>query len=227
MGKHIDTCTLATTALAQHYALSKDDLGSDARFAGRGMTFDVASGEIGGIGHYCTVRMKAPLGLMRMETVIIAPTQVDAPLFNMDWVKAFGMETQIAEFYDDQLNPWPQACQGEFERISQTYDDLPDAPETDERWYSSILYPFSCHKKGKGLSDRFSALAQDYIASYVAQLSAAAPCDSAEKREKVRAFAQRLYDEGGPAVDFVTKNFGADAARRLVLRHMYGVDDVE
>ena len=43
------------------------------------------------------------------------------------------------------------------------------------------------------------------------------------KQAKNRAFAERLFAEGGPAVDQVTKLFGTETARRLILRYMYGV----
>ena len=45
-----------------------------------------------------------------------------------------------------------------------------------------------------------------------------------ENAEKVKAFAERLFTEGGPAVDQVTKLFGEETAKRLILRWMYGVD---
>ena len=46
---------------------------------------------------------------------------------------------------------------------------------------------------------------------------------TAIERAKVQAFAERLFAEGGPAVDQVTKLFGEQTAKRLILQHMYGV----
>jgi hypothetical protein len=160
---------------------------------------------------------------MRMETVVIAPTGVDLPLFNLDWVKAFGAETQIAELYDTQLLPWPDECQEAFEFARARHADLPDAPAGDPHWYDDILYPCSFHKKGRGQAERMSRAAQDYLTIYAELLAAAPNCDSTEKEAKVRAFAERLFAEGGPAVNQVTKLFGEQTARRLILQHMYGV----
>jgi hypothetical protein len=171
------------------------------------------------------MKMKAFFGLMRMETAIIAPARIDMPLFNLDWVGAFGYETQIAELYDTQLQPWPDECQNVFECLLQRDADLPNASSDEERWYDSILYPCSYHKKGKGLTERFSNAAHDYLVAYVDQLPSAPACDEHEKAAKVQAFAERLFDEGGPAVDQVTKLFGQTTARRLVVQHMYGVDE--
>ena len=223
MNERIKLGEFAKSALASCYVMKSESLGEDAHLSKRGLSFDIEAGEIEGIGHYCILNMRAVLGLMHMETVVIAPTHVDAPLINVDWVRALGKETQIVELYDNQIAPWPEPFQAEFNRILSSNEDLPDAPEGDARWYSSILYPCSCHKSGKGLSDRFSSLAQDYLVSYIAHLSVAEPCDVAEKKERVRQFAQRLFDEGGPAVDTVANLFGTQTAHRVILEHMYGV----
>ena len=210
-------------ALGNNYALTQEDLGADARLSKKGMTFETESWEIQGIGHLCVMRMNAFFGLMRMETAVIAPTNVDMPLFNLDWVKAFGNETQIAELYDTQLQLLPSESHKAFESICEQYADVPDAPQAEARWYDNILYPCSFHKKGKGVTEALSSAAQDYLAAYIELLANAPACDSQEKTAKVRAFAERLFAEGGPAVDQVTKFFGNQTAKRLILQHMYGV----
>jgi len=214
-------------ALERNHTLIQENLGTDARLSKKGMTFETESWEIQGIGHLCIMRMNAFLGLMRMETAVIAPTGVDVPLFNLDWVKAFGNESQIAELYDTQLQPWPDECLEAFEFAGGRYADLPDAPAGEARWYDDILYPCSFHKKGRGLTERLSRAAQDYLEVYAELLASAPACNAPAKAAKVRDFAERLFAEGGPAVDQVTKLFGEQTAKRLILRHMYGVREFE
>ena len=209
--------------LGRTYALKQEDLGADARMSAKGMTFETESWEIPEAGHLCIMRMNAFLGLMRMETAVIAPTSVDVPLFNLDWVNAFGNETQIAELYDTQIQPWPDECHEAFEFARAQYADLPDAPAGEAHWYDDILYPCSFHKKGRGLTERMSRAAQDYLTIYAELLAAAPACDSTEKAAKVQSFAEKLFEAGGPAVDQVTKLFGEQTAKRLILQHMYGV----
>ena len=43
------------------------------------------------------------------------------------------------------------------------------------------------------------------------------------KEAKVRAFAERLFKEGGSAVDQVKMLFGEKIAGELIVEHMYGV----
>ena len=209
--------------LAQRCTLKREELGADARLAKKGMVFDTEAYEIPELGHFCILRMNAFLGLMKMETAVLAADAKDVPLLNLDWVRAFGKETQIVELYDTQLEPWPETAFAEFDAIRRRDGDLPDPPAQGAHWYDAILYPCSYHKAGKGLTERLEAAARDYTEVFLRQLEAAPACDAGAKREKTRAFAERLFAEGGPAVDQVTKLFGAETAKRLILQYMYGV----
>lgn len=229
MSKHIDLGQYATAALGQYFELIPGNIGADAHLSKRGMTFDTKSCEIKGVGHLCVMRMNAFMGLMKMETIVIAPTKVDMPLFNVDWVSAFGTETLIAELYDTQLEPWPGEAQKKFEEIQEEYLDVEDN-ESGEHWYDSVLYPVSIHKKGKGLTDRFNDAAKDYIDLFAAELAelsepaAAGKCPADLKRARVGDFARTLVENDGPAVNMMAKLFGEETMRRIVLKHMYGVE---
>ena len=229
MSKHIDLGQYATAALGQYFELIPGNIGADAHLSKRGMTFDTKSCEIKGVGHLCVMRMNAFMGLMKMETIVIAPTKVDMPLFNVDWVSAFGTETLIAELYDTQLEPWPGEAQKKFEEIQEEYLDVEDN-ESGEHWYDSVLYPVSIHKKGKGLTDRFNDAAKDYIDLFAAELAelsepaAAGMCPADLKRARVGDFARTLVENDGPAVNMMAKLFGEETMRRIVLKHMYGVE---
>ena len=219
MSKHKDLGQYTVESLGRYFDLVPKDLGEDSRRSKRGMTFETKSWEIRGV----VMRMNAFFGLMRMETAIIAPTGVDFPLINLDWVKAFGTETQIAELYDTQLEPWTEESKGKFLAIKTGFDNLPDAP-SGEHWYDSVLYPCSIHKKGKGLTDSFNKLAKEYTDLFVAELAAAEKCPADLKKARVSEFAHKLVANDGPAVSMMAKLFGKETMQRIVLKHMYGVE---
>lgn len=223
MSKHIDLGQYTVESLRRHFELVPEELRDDARLSKRGMTFETRSWEIRGIGHLCVMRMNAFLGMMKMETIVIAPFEADLPLYNADWVNAFGTETQIAEFYDTQLEPWPEESQEKFGKIKAASADLADAP-AGEHWYDSVLYPCSVHKKGKGLTDRFNTLAKDCTDLFVEELAAAEKCPADQKKALVSGFAHKLAANDGPAVSMMARLFGKETMQRIVLRHMYGVE---
>lgn len=222
MKTHRDLGALARGLLEQDWTLVPEDLGQDAHLRKNGMAFDTEAYTIPNLGHLCILRMKAFLGLMKMETAVLAVTERDLPLLNLDWVGAAGRETQIAELYDTQLQSFPAEQRSVFQALKDRDEDLPEPPAS-VHWYDSLLYPCSYHKVGRGLSERFNRAAEDYLRAFVSLLGDAPVCDAAEKGAKVRAFAETLLEKGGPAVDTVTKLFGAETAKRLILHAMYGV----
>ena len=203
--------------------ICKENVGADVRLAKRGMVFETEAYTLDDLGHLCVLRMRAPLGLMSMETVVLSCTHRDVPLFNLDRVRVPGGETAIAELYDTQLTPWSQNAQEDFTRIKARYADVGDFAAGKAHWYDAVLYPCSFHKTGRGASARLTEASEEYVRAFLAQLQSAAPCEAEAKQAKVRDFAERLLAEGGPAVDQVTKLFGSAVAERLILRHMYGV----
>lgn len=223
MEKHADLGSMVRRALEESYSLRRQELGADARLSKNGMVFDTESYDVEDLGHLCILRMKAFLGLMKMETVVLSVTERDVPLLNLDWVAAAGKETLIAELYDTQLQPLPEKALGRFQALKDRDGDLP-LREKKPHWYDKILYPCSYDHAGRGLSQRFNAAAEGYVKEYLALTKTAPLCDSREKLAANRAFAETLVQQGGPAVDMMTKLFGQEAARRLILQHMYGVE---
>lgn len=209
--------------LSRTYSMKQLDLGADARLSKKGFTFDTESFEITELGHLCIMRMKAMLGLMRMETVILSVTHRDMPLINLDYVKAAGKETQIVELYNTQIASEAEELQEAFRKIRDRDADLADYTSAGTHWYDDILYPCSYHKTGKGVSDRLAGAARDCAGKYLSLLSSAPACDPAEKQDKTRDFTETLLKSGGPAIDQMTRLFGRDTAERMILRHMYGV----
>ena len=209
--------------LSQHYRINRVDIGEDARLSKNGFVFDTCTYEIEDVGHLCVMNMKAMLGLMRMETVVLTSTKKDMPLMNMDWIKVPGKQTLIGELYDTQLEPWPEESQAAFLQISDRDHDLPDYSSGSEHWYDGLLYPCSYHKAGRGIASRLEASAADFSALFISQMAELPACDYEAKKAKTEAFAQKLAANGGSAVKLFTKLFGQETANRIIINHMYGV----
>lgn len=223
MGTHISLDKLAVRLLENHFTLTKRDIGNDAAMKRKGFKFVTNVYDIEGIGHVCTMKMKAFGGVVKMETVIICPDTKDVPLFNMDWISAGGAETFIAELYDVQLEPYPEEDLIDFQVIRECDSDLKDKEYDEPRWYDDILYPCSYHKHGRLAADRFTDASIKYLKTMIAKLEKSEDCDAELKVEKRREFAERLLSEGGSAVDFWKELFGEDTAEKMVLDNIYSV----
>ena len=209
--------------LSRQFTLREIDIKEDAMLSRSGFSFNTSTYEIEDVGHMCIMRMKAMLGLMKMETVVVSSMNRDMPLMNLDWVKVPFKETLIGELYDTQLAPWPEEEQELFREISERDRDIPDYSTGKPHWYDGIRYSCSYGKSGGGVRERLDASARQFCDTFTELLKKAPECDEEAKREGVERFAKTLVEQGGPAVDQVTKLFGPDVARRLILNHMYGV----
>ncbi len=222
--KYIELGKTVLSRLERDHKAVRNDIGADALLKKSGFSFTTETYEVENIGHLCILRMSGMLGLMHMETVVLATTQKDVPLINLDRVIVMGKETQLVEFYDDMLERYPKEYTDRFEALKEKDKDIADYSSGGEHWYDSILMPCSYHKMGKGVSERFERAAKEYLDAYVLQADELAPCDEAVKKAKVKDFAEKLLSNGGPAVDQVKKLFGEEVAERLILKHMYGVE---
>ena len=221
INRHMDLGKLCLGLLKRRYEVRKEDIGSDAYKKAKGMVFTTASYTAEGVGHFCIVRMNGFLGLMKMETAVFTVTEKDVPLINLDWVSVCGRETMMIEMYDDQLTAYPENFLRVFEKLKERDADIPDGA-SGEHWYDTITYPCSYHKIARKQSGRFNAAAACYFEAFLQQTEKMPACEEGEKRSRAEAFAERLFSEGGPAVDQVKKLFGHDFAKRLVLHYMYG-----
>ena len=89
--------------IAKRYALTELNIGDMAKLKANGMTFTIKAYKAKGLGHVSVMRAKGFFGLMKMDTLIVNPTDVDLPLYSYDRIYAMGNDTLIAELYDTLL----------------------------------------------------------------------------------------------------------------------------
>ena len=114
---------LLTLAEKYGFSIQDPDQGLDLKVSG--MNFHIRSFTAPGLGHVSEMTASGFFGLMKMDTLIITPTEVDMPLFSYDRVLAMGNDTLIFELYDTLL---------EQTELSQL-----DAVKEALRWMISIL----------------------------------------------------------------------------------------
>ncbi len=210
--------------LSDTYTVKKCDIGEDALLSRKGIELMTESYDVQGLGHLCIMRMAGLRGLIGMETVVLSLTEKDVPLFNLDWLAIFGKEVQIAELYDVQIAFQPDWLQKKYQMIKDRDAEIADYTSDKEHWYDDIRYSCTYEKTGRKVSGKLHRAGKDCARIFLAQTAKAPDCDPAVKMEKIRDFAEKLYAEGGPAVDMIKGLFGEETAKRVILRHMYGVE---
>ena len=87
-------------AITAQYHLNAITTGEYGKMKVSGMNFDIWAFHAEGLGHVSAMTAKGFFGLMKMDTLIINPTEVDMPLLSYDRVYAMGNDTLIYELYD-------------------------------------------------------------------------------------------------------------------------------
>ena len=205
---------LLISELSRAYTVKERDAGRYGVLKKSGMTFRISSYEIGGLGSMSVIDMKAMLGLMQMESVILTAEEKDLPLFSMDFIKAAGKCTLLEEFYDNMIAPLDDVSAVKYRQVKAKYAYLPKY-ETGSRWYDSIRYDFTLGATDKSLKTLKEEITAKYLAAYLDNAGRAPSADPTEKKAKTAEYVDGLFANGGPAVDQFKKLFGEETAREI------------
>lgn len=207
----------ALASLKSRYRVQQRDIGDYAEIKKAGMHFSIRSYWIDGVGGLSAVSMSAMLGLMRMETLVLSPLDLDAPLFSFDRIRAAGNDTLLLELYDTQLAPIDLDA---LDAVKAGSSDLPDHA-LGEHWYDPLKLSPSLSKRGKRMDAAYAPLCREYWDAYLALLATAPACDREEKRSRIRAYTDGLLQNGGPSTDQFKKLIGEAQTRELFTRFIF------
>ena len=204
--------------LGEKYPLAACDAGGFARLKAGGMTFTVEAYEAAGLGHVSVMRASGFFGLMKMDTLIVNPTEADLPLYSYDRILAMGNDTLIAELYDTTVGGF---ASGELDGVLAGAAGLPDQ-DPGTHWYDGIRLSQSLSKKGKKTeSEAFDRLAEAHFAAWLGA-KCAPLTDPEAKRAKTEAYVEGLLTHGGPSTDVFRKALGQEKTEHLFRSVLFG-----
>lgn len=204
--------------LQQKYSLTAIEAGEFAKLKANGMTFTVRAFHAEGLGHVSVMRAKGFFGLMKMDTLIINPTEIDLPLYSYDRIFAMGNDTLIVELYDTLVGPFDASS------LADAKNAFSDLSERDPgvHWYDSIKLPESISKKGKKThTPRMDQLTLAHFDAYLAG-PAATVADRAAKQAKASYYVNGLLSRGGPSTDVFKKALGEETTAKLFETILFG-----
>ena len=205
-------------AIGASFPLTELDCGEYAKQKVSGMNFTIRRFYAEGIGNVSSMVASGFFGLMKMDTLIITPTEKDMPLFSYDRVHAMGNDTLIFELYDTLLD------HADLSALQAVKDHAAQLPEHDlgSHWYDSIKLPVSLSKKGKKAHTAdFDACALEYLEAFLSAARTATPCQAEPKRQKASVYVEGLLTNGGPSTDVFKKGIGAEKTADLFRRILF------
>ena len=203
--------------IKKKYALSEIDCGEFAEMKVSGMKFHISAYKAEGLGQISIMTATGFLGLMKMDTLIINPTEIDLPLYSYDRIFAMGNDTLIVELYDTLIADFSEESLNE---VKAKYSTLIER-DPGEHWYDSIKLKSSISKKGKKPdTETLDEMALEHFKSYINS-----PADKSlpeEKQKKARIYVDGLLEKGGPSTDVFKKSIGKEKTRELFESILFG-----
>lgn len=200
------------------YPLSPIDAGDMSTLKASGMKFSVEAYKAEGLGHVSVMRAKGFFGLMKMDTLIINPTEIDLPLYSYDRILAMGNDTLIIELYDTIVGEYSDDA---LIGVKKKFASLPER-DPGEHWYDSIKLPSSISKKGKKITAELDKMTLEHFEAYLA--SSSAPVEDGEsKKDMAAVYVNGLLEKGGPSTDVFKKELGVEKTTKLFREILFGI----
>ncbi len=134
-----------TDIINNKYPLTYCDSAAYDNIKIKGITFDIKSYNATGLGHVSTMHATGLFGLMKMDTLIVSPIDIDLPILSYDRFMVMGNDTLIIEGYDTMVD---STNLDSLMKIKEHYSTLPHR-NPGQHWYDDIKLNESISFKGK------------------------------------------------------------------------------
>ena len=206
-------------SIGKKFPLTEQDAGDFKQLKANGMKFSIRAFQAEGLGWVSIMTASGFFGLMKMDTLIINPTEVDMPLLSYDRVNAMGNDTLIYELYDTMTGESDLSL---LDKAKGRTNLLPDH-DLGKHWYDDIKLPQSLSKKCKKIqTPAFNDAAYQYLTAFLNAAAAAPVCDPDAKREKSSVYVEGLLRNGGPSTDVFKKSLGEEKTGNLFRHILFG-----
>ena len=207
--------------LGERFHLAELPSGEFASLKVSGMKFVIKAYHAEGLGHVSVMRASGFFGLMKMETVMVTPIDLDLPLYSYDRIHAFGNDTLIVELYDTVVDKYDDRA---LSAIKEKFSSIPER-DPGEHWYDSIKLKSSISKKGKKAhTPALDELAELHFVGCFWPLAKLTDFKG-EKRDKINAYVNGLLEHGGPSTDVFKKALGEKKTKKLFKKVLFGIDE--
>ena len=205
--------------LGERFSLAELPAGEFASLKVSGMKFDIKAYHAEGLGHVSVMKASGFFGLMKMDTLMVTPIDLDLPIYSYDRIHAFGNDTLIVELYDTIVDKYDDR---NLQQLIKEFSSIPDR-DPGEHWYDSIKLKSSISKKGKKAhTPDLDKLAENHFALCFRSLAKTTDFKD-EKLEKNAAYVNGLLEHGGPSTDVFKKSLGKEKTEKLFKKILFGV----
>jgi len=155
-----------------------------------------------------------------MDTLIINPFEIDAPMLSYDCISMMGINILYLEPFDTTINH--DFNTDSIKNIKNKYEDILDNNPQEARWYDTMRLEGTIFKKTTD-QDNLSKMLEEYYEVYLQTLKNTKPCDIVAKKAKAAIYSNGLIENGGPATDPFLQAFGKEKTKEFFEKVLFGV----
>ena len=202
------------------FPLKEKNIGDYKKLKVSVMNFETQTFEAKGLGSVCYMKSSGMLGLMKMESLVITPTELDLPLYSLEFISVAGKVKFLVEVYDTLCE---KLSLENLERTAKSHGELADIPQKPH-WYDNLILEGFVAKEGKkAQAELLRNFSKEHLKTYLA-LDAKETTDMQNKKEKTLFYVDGLLKNGGPATDVFKKSLGAEKTAEFLHKVMFSIN---
>ena len=207
-------------SIKKNYELKEKDCGEFKTLSVAGMNFNNECYYAKGLGNVAIMKIDDGKGVMNMDTLIISPFEIDAPMLSYDCISMMGIHILYLEPFDTTI----EHCfnTNPIKNIKDKYEDILDNNPQEARWYDTMRLEGTIFKKTTD-QDSLSKILEEYYEAYLQTLKNTKPCDIVAKKAKAAIYSNGLIENGGPATDPFLQAFGKEKTKEFFEKVLFGV----
>ena len=169
------------------------------------------------MGNIFAMSSKAMLGLMKMETLVIAPFDIDGPVFTLDVINGKNIYIDLIDATLDKSYDEKRTLAVKNKYLAFLQNDQKAKWDDKFRLRSSLNGKFPDAKKAE-------ECVMEMVEAYLKSLDETHVCYSGDKKEKIREYTDELLENGGPATDVFLKQLGREKTERFFNEAMFATE---
>lgn len=203
------------------YECKKVNIGVFENVKVEGSKIHMEAYDANGLGRVTLIEVKGFLNLWQMQSLIVNPMSVDAPIYYYHRHNRKGKDIYKVEVLNTLLEDREFE---EFVPVLEKYADIPDL-EDKENWYDEIKMQ-SCVLKGvqKEEKDKLDEIALEHFKAYKRVLMEAPECSKINKKAEMQEFIDGLVEWSGIAIlQLFRAYYDKMVAKKLCTDVLFGI----
>lgn len=207
--------------IKKEYACEQVDVGDFETVKVEGAKIHIEAYNVTGLGRVSLVEVHGFLNLWKMQSMIINPLEVDAPIYYYHRHNRKGNDVYKAEVLNTLLN---DRVLEEFVPVLEKYADVPDA-EDKENWYDELKMDSCVLKRVKKAEiAKNDEVARAHFEAFMMVVAHAPACGKTRKKDHMKEFTDGLVELAGIAIlQLFRAYYDKAVAKSLCLDILFGV----